>query len=277
VETVRQIYNLYTDGDLSIRAIADRLNAAQTPAGAAGSWTVESVGRIPTNPKYGGRYDFGKRVRILGGSTVNRPADEWLDLKIACGGMVSPAMYEAARVKRRRRIATLEDFEILQRLGQIIALQGQLDVAAIRATPGLPTPQTILRRFGSHSRIEAMHGVYPAGLDASGVEPQLLADFERTRTGLWGLFRLFAGEVQLAVGEDRTIIALFRKAVRDGQVQLCIFDEATGRVIVPRPRMEVFFQSGKRPPLLAPPISARIPAFRVACAFLRRRSAPPLR
>ncbi|OYU70446.1 MAG: hypothetical protein CFE28_10870 [Alphaproteobacteria bacterium PA2] len=275
VDTVRQIYQLYTQGDLSIRAIADRLNAAQTPpgasTGASGSWTAVSVGRILTNPKYCGRYDFGKRVRILGGATVNRPADEWLDLKVTCGGMVSPAIYEAARVKRRRRIATVEDFEVLQRLGQIIALQGRLDVAAIRATPGLPTPQTVLRRFGSHSRIEAMHGVYPPLLDGGGVDPQLLAAFERTRTGLWGPFRLFAGEAQLAAGDDRIIIAHFRKAVREGQVQLCIFDEATGRIIVPRPRMQVFFQSGKRPPPLAPPISGLTPAFRVACAFLHRR------
>ena len=194
VETVRRIFSLYVNDGLSIKDIAKRLNMDPAWSGRADNWTAASVGRILSNPKYCGQYQFGKRTRILGGPIVNLPSEEWLTLEVSGGGMVSQAQFLAAKAKRYHRILDIKYVEILEILGQVINVEGRLDDTAVERAPFKATRRTILRKFGSHTRIEAMFGVYPRVLSDMGASARIIADIERTKTGVWGPFRLFTGQ-----------------------------------------------------------------------------------
>lgn len=272
VETVRRIFRLYVDDDLTIKDIADTLNAEPARSGRKDPWTAPSVGRVLSNPKYCGRYPFGKRKRILGGSMVNLPSEEWLSLEVAGGGMVSESQYLAARVKRYRRVPEVKEIEILEALGQVIRDEGHIDDAAIQRSPVRTSRRSILRKFGSHTRIEAMFGVYPPANSEVGASDSIIADIERTRTGVWGPFRLFAGEQQIAFGDSHVIAAQFRQALSAKLDQLVIFDEATGRIVPFDSLTEVFPLPRSRSRPFDPPIDPRVIAYHIACAFLRRKT-----
>ena len=108
--------------------------------------------------------------------------------------MVSQAQFLAAKAKRYHRILDIKYVEILEILGQVINVEGRLDDTAVERAPFKATRRTILRKFGSHTRIEAMFGVYPRVLSDMGASARIIADIERTKTGVWGPFRLFTGQ-----------------------------------------------------------------------------------
>ena len=208
----------------------------------------------------------------MGGAAVKQPSDDWHYFDLTVGPIIKLEQFELARAKRYRRALAVTDYELLQEIENIVKKEGYLSVSALKRHKISTTPQTILRKFGPLPKIEAMFGVYPSAF-ACGLEfPHFEQDLARSQKTIWGPFRLFSGETQIAVGDDRSIISRFRRASGDGLSQLMIFDESTGRIVLPKPRAEVLMRPRRQGAQPQPPLSPVVPAFRVAAAFLHRRA-----
>jgi site-specific DNA recombinase len=99
-EVVRQVYDLYTAGGLSIGAITRRLNEQEVPTRKEGSrWERSTVWAMLRNPAYKGQACFGKTqvaarqrlnrlARQRGGlpvrnsASLERPREEWLEIAV---------------------------------------------------------------------------------------------------------------------------------------------------------------------------------------------------
>lgn len=99
-EVVRQVYDLYTAGGLSIGAITRRLNEQEVPTRKEGSrWERSTVWAMLRNPAYKGQACFGKTqiaaqqrlnrlARQRGGlpvrnsASLQRPREEWLEIAV---------------------------------------------------------------------------------------------------------------------------------------------------------------------------------------------------
>ncbi len=99
-EVVRQVYDLYTAGGLSIGAITRRLNEQEVPTRKEGTrWERSTVWAMLRNPAYKGQACFGKTqiaarqrlnrlARQRGGllvrnsASLERPREEWLEIAV---------------------------------------------------------------------------------------------------------------------------------------------------------------------------------------------------
>ena len=99
-EVVRQVYDLYTAGGLSIGAITRWLNEQEVPTRKEGTrWERSTVWAMLRNPAYKGQACFGKTqvavrqrlnrlARQRGGlpvrnsASLERPREEWLEIAV---------------------------------------------------------------------------------------------------------------------------------------------------------------------------------------------------
>ncbi len=99
-EVVRQVYDLYTAGGLSIGAITRRLNEQEVPTRKEGNrWERSTIWAMLRNPAYKGQACFGKTqiaarqrlnrlARQRGGlpvrnsASLERPREEWLEIAV---------------------------------------------------------------------------------------------------------------------------------------------------------------------------------------------------
>lgn len=234
VETVRRIFEMFLEGGLGLKAIAEILNAENVAGEGARPWSAWTVGNLLENPKYAGTYRFGRRRRTLDGRRLNNAPECWLRVEGAFASLVPGEWLKAAAAKRRHRMLFLSPEEIWRRLGEHAAQTGRLERAAVQASEALPSPRTCSAHFGPWRRISARLGLYPPILpgridrrsragdraDRNAQEPSM----PRTYTA-------FVGATRLATGDLETV-ALAAHAVQDRQTEMpIVFADATGSVV----------------------------------------------
>ena len=71
------------------------------------------------------------------------------------------ANMDTATERRLERGCVLSDEHLIRKLRGLLAVEGRLTIPLILATPGVPTPATIRRRFGTLKAAYALAGYVP--------------------------------------------------------------------------------------------------------------------
>jgi site-specific DNA recombinase len=96
-EVVRNIYRLYVEERMSIRAIVRHLDDfGYSPSRKGTAWAKTTVNRILDNSTYAGYFYYNKFKRLDLKRIELRPRHEWI--RIECQAIVDPEIYEKAQI-----------------------------------------------------------------------------------------------------------------------------------------------------------------------------------
>jgi DNA invertase Pin-like site-specific DNA recombinase len=148
VEQVRDIFRLFTNEKLSLKAIARDLNQRGVPSPDNARWTHSVVRTIISHPKYVGCNVFNQTTNRLGAPTVARPRAEWVIIPGAYEGIVDPKTFAVAQEMLGSLTISKTNEQILRELRSLLESKGKLTPKIIDSTPGIACTHTLWRRFG---------------------------------------------------------------------------------------------------------------------------------
>ena len=161
IETVRQIYDLFVTQGKTEREIMETLNGRGVLGEQERQWTRATVHQVLTNPKYIGANVYNRRSFKLKHKRINNPMQMWIWRDGAFEPVVTASLFEQARSIIESRHRHLSDQELLERLRQLLQLQGRLSGILIDETEEMPSSSCYSSRFGSLTRAYALIGWTP--------------------------------------------------------------------------------------------------------------------
>jgi hypothetical protein len=149
VAVVREVFRLFADERIVPEAIAARLNERGIRNEQGRPWSRFNIDDMVTNPKYIGtnvthRTSFKLRTKF-----VRNPPDLWVKRQNAFEAIIDVDTFARAAVVRADRTKRFTTEELLDCLRDLLKRQGELSVALIDETPGMPSSTTYRKRFGS--------------------------------------------------------------------------------------------------------------------------------
>jgi len=149
VQMVKEIYRMLISEKRSITSIADKLNAEGVPRPGHREWDFSAISEILTNPKYVGCAVHGRTTGKLYKPRVKVPRVEWIVKPGAYEAIIDPVTFARAQRAYARHNFTSTREELLEDLRALLASKGRLSTSLIRRSPGIATPSTYYKRFGS--------------------------------------------------------------------------------------------------------------------------------
>lgn len=161
VETVREIYDMFVNRNLSERHIADNLNRRGINTDLERAWTRGSVHQLLINEKYIGNNVWARTsFKLKTAHTQNAPED-WVRADGAFAGIVDAHMFTRAQQIIEARSARLSDDRMLELLSGILNRRGYLSGLVIDEMEDCPSSSAFRTRFGSLLRAYALVGFSP--------------------------------------------------------------------------------------------------------------------
>lgn len=161
IRVVGEVYQLFVERGLKEREIADELNGRGITTDLDRLWTRGSVHQILINEKYVGNNVWAKTSCKLKGAHVQNDPNDWVRADAAFQGIVPQAMFDAAQTIIAERSAKLSNEDMLERLAQILKLNGYLSGLIINETDDCPSSSSFRSRFGSLLRAYTLIGFTP--------------------------------------------------------------------------------------------------------------------
>jgi DNA invertase Pin-like site-specific DNA recombinase len=161
IETVQQIYDLFVTQGKTEREIMEMLNGRDVPGEHGRQWTRATVHQLLINPKYIGANIYNRRSFKLKHKRVNNPRQMWIWRDGAFEPIVTANLFEQARTIIESRHRHLSDQDLLERLRQLLRVQGRLSGILIDETEEMPSSSCYSTRFGSLTRAYALIGWAP--------------------------------------------------------------------------------------------------------------------
>jgi DNA invertase Pin-like site-specific DNA recombinase len=161
IEAVRHIYDLFVTKGNKEREIMELLNGSGILGEHGLPWTRATVHQVLINPKYIGANVYNRRSFKLKHKRVNNPMQMWIWRDGAFEPIVTSSLFEQARTIIESRHRHLSDQELLERLRQLLQLQGRLSGILIDETEEMPSSSCYSCRFGSLTRAYALIGWTP--------------------------------------------------------------------------------------------------------------------
>jgi DNA invertase Pin-like site-specific DNA recombinase len=149
VQTVREIYQMFVSGKLSVYAIARELNRRGITYINGPAWDYQAVFAVLTHPKYSGCHVFGRTSGRLHTKSVKLPKSQWIVKQGAFEPIVDPATFAEAQKIVGARTTNRSDEELLRGLRALLASKARLSLSLIRDAHEMPSPSTYRHRFGS--------------------------------------------------------------------------------------------------------------------------------
>jgi DNA invertase Pin-like site-specific DNA recombinase len=146
IDTIREIYRLFTVERLSLKAIARNLNGRKVPSARNASWTHSVVRTLLSHPKYIGCNVFNQTTSRLGSQSVSRPRADWIICPDAHQGIVDPTTFAKAQELLASNRRTND--QILLELRSLLKSKGKLSVKIVDESHATVCSRTLLRRFG---------------------------------------------------------------------------------------------------------------------------------
>jgi DNA invertase Pin-like site-specific DNA recombinase len=173
IETVREIFHWFVVDGLLYAEIARRLNRAGIfPPPHLKKWTKYVIRRMLSDEKYMGQIVYNKTTGRLSSVRKKNPDAQWVRCANVIEPIVSPALFEAARIRAKSDLVRVDPIRAGTRLKALFEKRGRLSVSLMRAE-GLHDPSVYSNRFGS--LLDAFHW---AGYDAK-------VDYKRISTQAW--------------------------------------------------------------------------------------------
>ncbi len=161
IETVRQIYDLFTVQGKTEHEIMETLNGRGVLGEHGRPWTRATVHQVLTNPKYIGANIYNRRSFKLKHKRVKNPMQMWIWRDGAFEPIVTASLFEQARAIIESRHHHLSDQELLERLRELLRVQGRLSGILIDETEDMPSSSCYSTRFGSLARAYSLIGWNP--------------------------------------------------------------------------------------------------------------------
>jgi hypothetical protein len=156
IEAVRHIYDLFVTKGNTEREIMELLNGRGILGEHGLPWTRATVHQVLINPKYIGANVYNRRSFKLKHKRINNPMQMWIWRDGAFEPIVTASLFEQARTIIESRHSHLSDQELLERLRQLLRLQGRLSGILIDETEEMPSSSCYSSRFGSLTRAYAL-------------------------------------------------------------------------------------------------------------------------
>jgi DNA invertase Pin-like site-specific DNA recombinase len=161
VEAVRQIYDLFVVESKTEREIMETLNGRGILGEHERPWTRATVHQVLTNPKYIGANIYNRRSFKLKHKRIQNPMQMWIWRDGAFEPIVTASLFEQARAIIELRHRHLSDQELLERLRELLRVQGSLSGILIDEMEEMPSSSCYSSRFGSLTRAYALIGWTP--------------------------------------------------------------------------------------------------------------------
>jgi DNA invertase Pin-like site-specific DNA recombinase len=161
IETVRQIYDLFAVQGKTEHEIMETLNGRGVFGEHGHPWTCATVHQVLTNPKYIGANIYNRRSFKLKHKRVKNPMQMWIWRDGAFEPIVTASLFEQARAIIESRHHHLSDQELLERLRELLRVQGRLSGILIDETEDMPSSSCYSSRFGSLARAYSLIGWNP--------------------------------------------------------------------------------------------------------------------
>jgi DNA invertase Pin-like site-specific DNA recombinase len=149
VQIVKEIYRMLLSEKRSITSIAAKLNGDGVPRPGHTGWDFAAISEILTNPKYAGSAVHGRTTGKLYKPRVKVPRLEWIVKPGAFEAIIDPVTFANAQRAYARHNFTSTKEDLLEDLRALLASEGRLSTHLIRRSPGIATPSTYYKRFGS--------------------------------------------------------------------------------------------------------------------------------
>jgi len=157
VECVREMYRLVAEENKCPYYVAGELNRRGVKC-PTGKWRLQTVIRILTDPKYAGYNVWNRASHRLGCPRVPTAKAHWVLKPGAFEPMVDPQLFEKAQVVLAEQRQPYSNEELLDSLRNLLKTNGVASYQIVKNSPGLPSLNTFLRRFGSLRRAFELAG-----------------------------------------------------------------------------------------------------------------------
>ncbi len=161
IETVRQDLRPVRHARKTEREIMETLNGRGVLGEHGRPWTRATVHQVLTNPKYIGANIYNRRSFKLKHKRVKNPMQMWIWRDGAFEPIVTASLFEQAGTIIESRHRHLSDQELLERLRELLRVQGRLSGILIDETEEMPSSSCYSSRFGSLTRAYALIGWTP--------------------------------------------------------------------------------------------------------------------
>jgi hypothetical protein len=157
IECVREIYRLLVEEHRTVHWIAQDLNRRRVPHPTS-QWNYLDVHRILTHPKYMGYLAYGMCTSRLHTPRLSVPQKEWTIVPKAFKAIIDETTFaEAQRILKARTISQTDE-TLLNSLRELLKRRKRLSASEIDRAPGVASPTTFRKRFGSLIRAYELIG-----------------------------------------------------------------------------------------------------------------------
>ena len=161
IRQVNAIFRWLIDEDLSIAAIARRLNDLGARTDLGRSWTFTTVREVLTNEKYIGNNLYNRRSYKLKKLAVKNPPEMWIRKQAAFEGLVPVEVFFTVQEILHARARKYTDEEVLELLRRVFLNRGSLSVSILKQSSELPCVESLTHRFGSLCKAYELVGFHP--------------------------------------------------------------------------------------------------------------------
>jgi hypothetical protein len=148
VKIVREVFRLYVEAHLSIRQLAQWLNAQGVRNGRGNSWSKHNVTLLLRNERYIGNLVYNRTSLKLQTKRVFNAETNWIRNRSALAPIVDPEVFAVAG-KRLNTGWEITDNDLLNHLTAVWCVSGYLSCKNMSAVPKTPSVNTYQQRFGS--------------------------------------------------------------------------------------------------------------------------------
>jgi hypothetical protein len=158
VECVREIFRLLIDDGRTVHSIARILNRRRIEYTPESQWDYQAVIGILTHPKYAGCHVFARTASRLYTHATRTPRSDWVVVPDAFELIVDQRTFERAQEVLRGRTYNKTNTDLLEDLRRLLASEGRLSLQIVKRSPGIASPSTYRKRFGSLRRAYELIG-----------------------------------------------------------------------------------------------------------------------
>jgi DNA invertase Pin-like site-specific DNA recombinase len=208
LSVVRELFDSYTREAVSLRQLAERLNARGLPSPSGLKWRKDNVQTILTDMRYTGRMVWNRRRAGLSGPPRRNPPDDWIVGPELGWSIVSWETFRLAATRMTERTrAPWNEIVMLDLLRQLLAKKGRLSGRLINSAPDLPDSKLYWKRFGGMAEAYSRVGYrQKRGMDHAGIRGRLRAVKHKVgeelvkalnRSGFIASYNLSSGRVEM--------------------------------------------------------------------------------
>jgi hypothetical protein len=158
VQTIREIFSMFLEQSISVRAIARILNERGLKHGNFGQWDHNVIRRILSHPKYTGCAVFNRYSEKLGARRLCNPPDQWVLRPNAFPAIVSQEVFDRTQDKLRDMVIRRSKDRLLAELRDYLSKYGAPLPHRTSASAGMASASTYVKRFGSMMRAYELIG-----------------------------------------------------------------------------------------------------------------------